>query len=662
MKIMTDIQKTIEELKDKLNNYSYHYYVLNESLVSDFEFDKMLRELENLEEQYPEYKTSDSPTVRVGGSVQSGFNPVTHEVPLESLVDAFSYDELNVFFIRVQNTAGKQVYSIEPKVDGLSVAVEYTDGLLTRGVTRGDGITGEDVTENIKTIKSLPLKIQNAPHRLIVRGEVYMSKKVFEQINDERDKLGQPLLANPRNAAAGSLRQLDPKVAAKRRLDIVIFNVQYSSEDIPATHIEAIEMLKKWRFNVIPYHEASSYDDATNIIADIGDNRDRYPYDIDGAVIKVNDLNTRTVLGSTAKAPRWAIAYKYPPEKKYSEVISIVIQVGRTGVLTPKAVLKPVRLAGTTVTNATLHNEDFIREKDIRVGDTVLVQKAGEIIPEILEVDLKQRKQDSHPFRMPEFCPICGAPVIRFEDEAAARCTGAECPAQLLRSITHFASRDAMDIDGLGPSIIELLINNDLIHNSADLYFLEKEDLIKLDRLGDKSAENLLKSINESKSRGLSKLLYAFGIRHVGQKAAEILSEKYNDIDNLINVQIDELTGINEIGPKIAESIVNWFSNSQSIHLISLLKKADVKMTEENKKESEILAGKNIVVTGTLSKYSRKEINELIKANGGNPTSSVSKKTDFVIAGEDAGSKLTKARELNVNVISEEEFERILSI
>ncbi len=656
-----DIQEEIQQLRNQLNHYSYSYYVRNESEVSDYEFDMLLRKLEQLEQEHPELRTPDSPTVRVGGAVQEKFAPVRHPVPLESLTDAFSYEELEAFDQRVTETVGQQIYVVEPKVDGLSVALEYENGVFVRGATRGDGQVGEDVTANLRTIRSLPLRLEGAPERLIVRGEVFMSKAVFEQLNQQRELHGETLLANPRNAAAGSLRQLDPAVAAARRLDIILFNVQLSSEALPDTHSETLEYLRSLHFKTIPDRKVSEIREAFRQIQEIGENRDQLSFEIDGAVVKVDALEARRTLGSTAKAPRWAMAYKYPPEKKLTRLTGITLQVGRTGVLTPKAQLEPVRLAGTTVTSATLHNEDFIKEKDIRIGDMVLVQKAGEIIPEILEVDRTQRPPEAVPYRLPDRCPVCGAPVVRDEGEAASRCTGAECPAQLLRSLIHFASRDAMDIDGLGPALLETLAEKELVRSPADLYFLKQEQLETLERMGKKSSENLLAALERSRENGLSRLLFAFGIRHVGQKASKILANRYHTLEALKEAQEEELKEIPEIGEVIAKSLVEWFHTDQADHLIRRLREAGVRMDEQAQESDERFAGKTFVVTGMLSHYKRDEITALIERYGGKAAGSVSKKTSFLIAGEDAGSKLKKAQDLGIPILSEEEFETMIS-
>ncbi len=652
---MSDAQEILE-LRKELNQANYEYYVKDDPTMSDYDYDHKLRRLEELEGAHPELVTPDSPTQRVGGKALESFTQVTHRVPLESLQDVFDFDELRAFDQRVRGVEPKVSYSVEPKVDGLSVALEYQDGQFVRGATRGDGLVGEDVTENLKTVKSIPLSIPDIPGTLIVRGEVYMPKKVFHALNEEREKRGEALFANPRNAAAGSLRQLDPKIAAQRRLDIAVFNIQWAENEDFHSHTQGINYLADKGFKVIPHVICSSIEEAVAQVQAIGEGRESYPFDIDGAVIKVDDLAQRQTLGSTAKFPRWAAAYKYPPEVKPSRLTDIVIQVGRTGVLTPKAVLEPVRLAGTTVTNATLHNQDFITEKDIRIGDTVLVRKAGEIIPEVLSVVMEKRPDDAVPYRFPEVCPECGAPVARDEDGAHIRCTGAECPAQLLRNLAHFASRDAMDIEGLGIAVVENLVKAGLVKTPGDLYFLHEEDVAELERMGKKSAQNLLSAIEKSKSQDLSRLLFAFGIRQVGQKAGKILAQRFGSLDNLQSATVEELTQVDDIGAITAQSIVDWFASPQSQHLIARLKEAGVNMQAEQKGEDQRFAGKTFVLTGTLDRFTRAEATKMIEDRGGKAAGSVSKKTTYVVAGEAAGSKLRKAQELGVPVLTQEEF------
>lgn len=651
-----DIRQEIEQLRAELTQASYEYYMLDAPTMSDYDFDHKLRRLEELEAEHPELMTPDSPTQRVGGKAADGFAEVVHQVPLESLQDVFSLEELAEFGHRVKETVESVSYDVEPKVDGLSVALEYENGIFVRGATRGDGRVGEDVTQNLRTIKTIPLRLPEALPRLIVRGEVFMPKSVFHALNEARELNGQPLFANPRNAAAGSLRQLDPKIAAERKLDIVIFNIQYAEGKTFQSHLETLEYLKSQHFRVIPHTPCDTIEACAKQIETIGDSRENYEYDIDGAVVKVNSLADRETLGSTAKFPRWAAAYKYPPEQKPSTVVDIVVQVGRTGVLTPKAVVEPVRLAGTTVTNATLHNQDFISEKDVRIGDTVLVQKAGEIIPEIVAVLKEKRPEGTAPYRLPDHCPVCGAPVVRDEDGAALRCTGAECPAQLLRHLVHFASRDAMDIEGLGPANVDTLINAGLLKTPGDLYSLQAEDVAKLERMGQKSAENLIAAIEKSKENDLSKLLTAFGIRQVGQKAAQVLARQFGSMDALASATAETLANVPDIGPITAQSIVSWFADPQSRHLIETLKAAGVNMDSRAAPVGDKLAGLTFVLTGELSGFSRKEAGERIQALGGKVSGSVSKKTSYVIAGEAAGSKLRKAQELNIPILDESAF------
>lgn len=645
-----------EQLRRELEQHNYNYYVLDRPTISDFEYDRMLRALENLEQQYPELVTPDSPTQRVGGKALDSFAKVTHRAPLESLQDVFDFDELGEFDRRVRETALDAFYIVEPKVDGLSVALEYENGVFVRGATRGDGLVGEDVTENLRTIKSIPLKLDDAPPVLIVRGEVFMPRTVFEQLNAIREERGKTLFANPRNAAAGSLRQLDPKIAAERRLDVLIFNIQYVEGISFQTDSASLDWLEKLRFKVIPRVGAATIGQAAEQISSIGENRDAYSYEIDGAVVKLDGLSEREILGSTAKFPRWAAAYKYPPEQKESVVQDIVVQVGRTGVLTPKAVVAPVRLAGTTVTNATLHNQDYIAEKDIRIGDTVLIQKAGEIIPEIVRVIPEKRPADTVPYHLPDRCPVCGAPVARDEDGVHIRCTGAECPAQLLRNLTHFASRDAMDIEGLGPAVVESLVDAGFVKTPADLYNLDAQSVASLERMGKKSAKNLLDAIERSKSNDLSRLLFAFGIRQVGQKAAKILSAHFGTLDALCAATVEELTAVDDVGEITARNIVEWLASSQSRHLIESLRAAGVNMTSNAEPVGDKLAGKTFVLTGTLERFTRDEAGAVIEKLGGKVSGSVSKKTSYVVAGEAAGSKLKKANELGIPVLTEEAF------
>ena len=656
-----DVQKEIISLRRELERHNRLYYVEDAPEISDYEYDMLMQRLKALEAEHPELITIDSPTQKVGGEALSKFEPVRHQVPLESLTDVFSYEELFAFGERMNASLPEgRSYVVEPKIDGLSMSLEYENGVFVRGATRGDGITGENVTENLRTVRSLPLRIENAPERLIVRGEVYMSKAVFEELNARRELKGEPLLANPRNAAAGSMRQLDPKVAASRKLDIICFNMQYSSDEKYLSHTETLDAMRSMGFPVVPYKKFNDIKDCVERIRWLGENRGDLPYDMDGAVIKLDSLSQRAALGSTAKAPRWAVAFKYPPEKKESRVLDIVVQVGRTGVLTPKVIVEPVRLAGTTVSAATLHNQDNIDRLDLRIGDTVLLQKAGEIIPEVLSVNKDKRPADAEPFTMPTVCPECGSPVVRDEDGVALRCTSPECPAQRLRNIAHFASREAMDIEGLGISVCESLISSGLVKDASDLYYLEAEPVSRLDRMGDKSAKNLIAAIENSKQAGLARLLCAFGIRQVGQKAAKVLASYYGDLDELMAADAEALTTIPDIGGITAGFIVDWLQNPQSQDLIHKLRAAGVSFASREEKKDDRFAGLTFVLTGTLSRFTRDEASAIIESFGGKASSSVSKKTAYVLAGENAGSKLTKAESLGIKIISEEEFETMI--
>ena len=652
-----DVQKEIEKLRKEINYHSKLYYVYDAPVISDYDFDMLMQRLKTLESKHPELITPDSPTQRVGGQALSQFAQVHHQVPLESLTDVFSYDELFAFGERMDSLIPEEHnYTVEPKIDGLSMSLEYENGVFVRGATRGDGTTGEDVTENLRTVRSVPLRIDNAPERLIVRGEVYMSKAVFEELNREREIRGEPLLANPRNAAAGSMRQLDPKIAASRKLDIICFNLQFTSGEPFKTHADTLDAMRDMGFPVVQYKLYDNIRDCVERIEWLGENRGELPFDMDGAVIKINSLSQRAALGSTAKAPRWAVAFKYPPEKKESRVIDIAVQVGRTGVLTPKVIVEPVRLAGTTVSAATLHNQDNIDRLDVRLGDTVVLQKAGEIIPEVVSVNYARRPEGTVPFKMPEFCPECGSPVVRDEDGAALRCTSPECPAQRLRNIAHFASREAMDIEGLGISVCESLINSGLVRSFADLYYLEAQSVSMLDRMGEKSAQNLIAAIEKSKRAGLARLLCAFGIRQVGQKASKTLAMHFRDLDAVMSASEDELKAIPDIGAITAGFITEWFSLEQSKHQIRLLREAGVSFDSRESIVDSRFAGKTFVLTGALENYTRDEASAIIERYGGKASGSVSKKTSYVLAGENAGSKLTKARELGIPVITEEEF------
>lgn len=653
-------KERIKQLTSLLTEANYRYYVLDDPEMPDFEYDHLLRELEELEKANPEFAAADSPTKRVGGEALSQFEKVTHAVPLMSLQDVFSMDELNDFLEKTLAAEETAEFSVEPKIDGLSVALEYVDGRFLRGATRGDGNVGEDVTENLKTIRAIPMVIENAPSRLIVRGEVFMPKKSFEKLNARQEAEGKPLFANPRNAAAGSLRQLDPKIAAKRGLDIYVFNVQLADGITFTSHSQSLEYLKSLKFKVIPHKKLTSISQIDVEVESINENREKLICDIDGAVIKVDDLAQRERLGTTAKFPRWAAAYKYPPEIKPTVVEDIVVQVGRTGVLTPKAVVKAVRLAGTTVTNATLHNQDFIRERDIRIGDTVLIRKAGEIIPEILEVDLAKRPEGTVAYHLPEQCPVCGARVEKDEDGAFLRCTGAECPAQLSRNIAHFVSRDAMDIEGLGAAIVEGLIEKGLIKSPADIYYLTLEDIKSLWKSGTTAAKKLLAAIEESKQQDVSRLIYALGIRQVGAKTGKVLAASFGNLDALMAASVEELTEIPDVGGITAASIHDWFSQEQSKHLVQRLRQAGVNFESKRVITDARFAGKTFVLTGALSKFTREEATEKIELLGGKAAGSVSKKTSFVVVGENAGSKERKARELGIPILTEDEFLEML--
>lgn len=660
---MNDIEKRINELTNELNYHNHKYYVEDSPEISDFEFDKLLVELEQLEEQYPQFKRTDSPTVRVGGEAVKGFNEVRHEVPMLSQQKAFSREEIIDFDRRVKAVVPDAEYVVEQKIDGLSVSLEYVDGIFTRGSTRGNGIVGEDVTENLKTILTIPLKLKDDIPFLEVRGEVFLSRHNFEKINDLLESTGQPLFANPRNAAAGSLRQLDPKIAAKRKLDIFVFNIQQIQGAEISTHIEGLEFLQKQGFKTILDKKSySTIDEAYKRIEEIGEERGQLYFDIDGAVIKVNNLSDRELLGNTSKFPRWSIAYKYPAEKQTTVIRDIKVQVGRTGVLTPLAILDTVHIAGSNVSRATLHNLDYIREKDIRVGDTVIIEKAGDIIPAVIEVIKENRTGEEPEFKMPEHCLECGALIVREEGEAAYRCTGVSCPAQRMRNIIHFVSRNAMDIEGLGPSIIEQMLEKNLIETAADLYYVNPSDIADMDKMGEKSAQNLINALEKSKSNPLYRLINAFGIRHIGEKAAKILSAQYKTLENLMNASVDELTQIPDIGEKMAMSVVSFFAEEQTKEFIKKLETAGVNCADdsENSVVDKRFENMTFVLTGTLEKYKRSEAGQIIENYGGKTSSSVSKKTTYVLAGAEAGSKLDKAQSLGVKIISETEFEEMI--
>ena len=661
-----EAKERIEELRKKTEYFAKKYYDEDKPEISDFEYDMMMVELRNLEKEYPEFKSEDSLTQKVGGHVKEGFQKVTHEVPLQSLQDVFSIAEVNEYIGKInekakENNIENKRYVVETKIDGLSSALEYKQGKFVRGATRGNGLVGENVTENLKTIKTIPMEL-NEKIDIIVRGEVFISKKDFEKMNQKREEEGEELFANARNAAAGSLRQLDSKITKTRPLDIYIFNVQKIEGKEFNSHFEELEYLEKLGFNVnpvrIPCKDEKEVEEA---IKEIGRKRERLTFDIDGAVVKVDDLKFREILGQTAKTPRWAIAYKYPPERKETKLKDIICQVGRTGVITPMAILEPVKVAGSTISKTTLHNEDFIKEKDLKIGDTVVIQKAGDVIPEIVEVKKNKRTGEEKDFQMPKVCPVCGAEAVREEGEAAVRCTGIECPAKLFRNLVHFASREAMNIDGLGEQIIKQLLDKNLISNMADIYSLTLEDIASLKKNGKKFAENLINAINNSKQNDLYRLITAFGIRHVGTKAAKVLAKKYKTMDRLIEVTSSELALVEDIGPIMADSIREFFLQDQTIDLIKRLKQAGVNMKYiEEEGSDERFFGKTFVLTGTLEKYTRGEAGNIIEKFGGKTSSSVSKKTDYVLAGDEPGSKLTKAQTLGVKIITEQEFDEMI--
>ncbi|MBO5009339.1 MAG: NAD-dependent DNA ligase LigA [Clostridia bacterium] len=654
----------IEHLRREIEINSKLYYENDAPKISDYEYDMMFRELTELEEKFPDLQTADSPTHRVGGRALERFEKYTHTVKMGSLTDVFSYEELRDFVDKTdEETGGEPCYSVEPKIDGLSVSLTYRDGVFVKGATRGDGLVGEDVTENLRTIKSIPLKLNEALPYLCVRGEVYMPKKVFAELNAAREAAGQPLFANPRNAAAGSLRQLDPKICASRRLDILVFNLQdgslYQDGREALTHTEALSRLDELGFTTVTERKTlSGYDKIAEHIAYLGESRERLAFDMDGAVVKLDSFDFRRKVGEGTSTPKWAVAYKYPPEEKETKLLSVDIQVGRTGVLTPTANLEPVRLAGTTVSRATLHNAQFISERDIRLGDTVVVRKAGEIIPEIVRSVPEKRNGSEIVFTMPECCPSCGHRVVRDDagDGAATRCVNPACPAQNSRSITHFASKGAMNIDGLGPQVVELLLENGKIKDIADLYTLKTEDIETLDRMGKKSAENLISAIEESKSRGLERLLFALGIRQVGEVAAEEIARKFRTLNALFEASAEDFLSVNDIGEITATALVEFFAAEETKEICERLKALGVKTEAIGEDRGNLFEGLTFVLTGTLPTMTRDEASALIKQNGGKVSGSVSKKTSYVVAGDEAGSKLTKAKELGVAVISEEEL------
>ena len=654
-----EAKQKIEELRTVLEELNYQYYVLDSPTVEDFEYDRMLHELMDLEEQFPEFKSDDSPTVRVGGMALNTFESVPHTVPMGSLRDMFDTAELYAFDEKVRETIANPVYVVEPKIDGLSVSLEYADSKFVRGSTRGDGMVGEDVTQNLKTVPSIPMRLRRSLPFLEVRGEVYMPRHNFEKLVALQELNEEQPCKNPRNAAAGSLRQKDPKITAKRRLDIFVFNVQQIEGIEITNHYDSLVLLSELGFKVIPsFQKFDNIEDAVKEVEYIGSMRGKYPFDIDGAVIKINDFAQREQLGSTAKYPRWAVAFKYPPEEKETVLKEIQVKVGRTGVLTPTAVFDPIQLAGTTVGRAVLHNQDFIDEKAIGVGDTIVVRKAGDIIPEVVTV--ARHCEDSQVYQIPRICPSCGSRVVREEDEAALRCINPECPAQLLRMIIHFASRDAMDIDGLGPALIQSLIDQKLIKSASDLYFLQKEDVKNLERMGEKSAQNLMDAIEKSKQAGLARLLFGFGIRNIGQKAADLVAQRFHTLDAVMSATAEEVASIDGFGMIMAESLVDFFSLEGTREMVERLKSAGVFMENTKIISDTRLEGSTFVLTGTLSQMTRNEAKAAIEKLGGKVSSSVSKKTTYVVAGEEAGSKLTKAQQLGTTILSEQEFLEML--
>ena len=654
-----DTVKRAEKLRKDLNYYSYRYYVDNENDIDDYEYDMMMRELKAIEEEYPELITPDSPTRRVGGEATNMFESVAHTVKMESLQDAFSFDEIRDFDRRVKDAVTNATYVVEPKIDGLSVSLEYRDGVFVRGSTRGDGSVGEDITANLRTVRAIPLRLKTDLPFIEVRGEVYMPHSVFHKLVEEQELNEEKPFKNPRNAAAGSLRQKSPKITAKRKLDIFVFNVQQIDGHSLSNHKQSLDYLKELGFKTIPFYtEFKNIDGAIDELKRIADIRYTLPFDIDGAVIKVNDFEKRRILGSTAKFPKWAIAFKYPPEEKETKLLSIEVNVGRTGVLTPTAVFSPVLIAGSTVSRATLHNEDFIKEKGICIGDTIIIRKAGDVIPEV--VSEKEHIPDAVPYRMPEICPSCGAKAVREDGEAAIRCNNPDCPAQLLRMLIHFCSRDAMDIEGLGDALLNKLVEQNMIKTAADIYSLDFGKIAEMDKMGKKSAENLKKAIEKSKENDLSKLVFALGIRHVGAKAAKLLSDNFRDIDSIMNSSAEDISKIDGFGLVMAQSVVDFMSMPQSQKLIADLKAAGVNMKAEDTHIDNRFSGKTFVLTGTLTKYTRSEASRIIENYGGKASSSVSKKTDYVLAGEAAGSKLAKATELGIKIINEDEFAEMI--
>lgn len=655
-----EINKRIDELIDLINHHNHKYYIEDSPEISDYEYDKLIKELIELEEENPQYKREDSPAQRVGGKPLSKFNQVIHKMPMLSLSNAYSENDLREFDRKTREISNINIeYVVEFKIDGLSVGLTYKDGKFVQGATRGDGVLGEDVTQNLKTIKTIPLKLIEKD-TLGVRGEVYIPRKQFEKLNEKQEEQGLSLFANPRNAAAGSLRQLDSKITSQRPLNIFIFNLEYIDNKEFKTHSESLEYLTNLGFTVSPNYEVcKSIDEVIDYIKYWTDNRQNLDFDIDGMVIKVNNLSQREEMGYTAKSPRWAIAYKFPAERKETKVKDIIVEVGRTGTITPTAILEPVRLAGSTVSRATLHNADYVREKDIKIGDTVIVQKAGDIIPQVVEVVFEKRTGDENEFKMPEVCPVCGEPTMRVEGEAAVKCINMLCPAQIRRGIIHFVSRDAMNIEGLGESIVSLLLNQNIIKDVADLYYIKKDQLINLERMGDKSAQNLINSIEKSKNNDLSRLIHGLGIKFIGSKGAKILANNFKDIDNISKSNIDDLINLDEFGKTMAESVVEFFKEEKNLNIIKKLKDVGVNTKSLKVEENDLVKvfeGMKIVITGTLPTLKRNDAKDIIEKLGAKATSSVSKSTTFVLAGEEAGSKLEKANDLGIKVIDEEKF------
>ncbi|MBR5497931.1 MAG: NAD-dependent DNA ligase LigA [Clostridia bacterium] len=649
-----------KELRDTLNYHIHKYYVENTNEISDYEYDMLMRELSGIEMLYPQLLTADSPTHRVGGSAEGQFESVTHEVRMESLQDAFSFDEITDFDRRVKDVCPDAKYVVEPKIDGLSVSLEYRDGVLTIGSTRGDGDVGENVTANLRTVRSIPLKLQKNLPLVEVRGEVYMPREVFASLVEKQDANGEKPFKNPRNAAAGSLRQKDPKVTSQRKLDIFCFNIQRLDGEEMTSHKQSLDYLTELGFRTVPFYTlCNTIEEAIEEIKRIGSVRDTLAFDIDGAVIKVDDFSHREMLGSTAKFPRWAVAFKYPPEEKETKLIDIEINVGRTGVLTPTGIFEPVLLAGTSVSRATLHNEDFINEKGLRIGDVCILSKAGDIIPEVVRVVSHNEENDV--YKIPDICPSCGSATVREEGEAAVRCINPECPAQLLRNLIHFCSRDAMDIEGMGEAVLETFVEKGLVRTTPDIFTLNRDAIAEIDRMGEKSADNLIAAAEKSKENDLYKLVFALGIRHIGQKAAKLLSDKFGDMDSIMAASVEEISSIDGFGSIMAESVYEFMQREGTHDIIAKLKELGVNMKSLREVKDKRFEGMTFVLTGALSKFTRNEASSIIEEFGGKTASSVSKKTTCVLAGEDAGSKLRKANELGIKVISEDEFAEMIN-